>query len=311
MSEPHAFALVPNPPGAIEKAGSGENRILSGMVADTLALSKTEPPVKPVFTVLVCKDHFADIYRLVIKQQLGQQYDLQVIQFERATELLKLAEEHEFDLIALYLGNVSWDTGSGNGRFGSARDVLGNLYSKYGKPIFATQGLELTQEFEGTGVTFVGAPYELHGFRNVVRASLALKQAHRILLVDDEPLSTGILAAMIRHWLREAEVLTFQDGNQAWQELQRHPPDLLITDMNRPGLSGWKMLPLLAEKKVEFPILVVSGNATEEGVSNCAGPNLNVTRLPKPFTVQQLRLIVSQLLGLSAKPSPEVRESKP
>jgi TPR repeat protein len=40
MNEKDNFALVPRPPGALEKAEPGAKRILSGMVADTLALTK-------------------------------------------------------------------------------------------------------------------------------------------------------------------------------------------------------------------------------------------------------------------------------
>lgn len=40
MDETDNFALVPRPPGAVEKAAPGAKRILSGMVAGTLALRK-------------------------------------------------------------------------------------------------------------------------------------------------------------------------------------------------------------------------------------------------------------------------------
>lgn len=40
MNEPHKFALVPKPPGALGKAEPGAKRILSVMVAETLALTK-------------------------------------------------------------------------------------------------------------------------------------------------------------------------------------------------------------------------------------------------------------------------------
>ena len=42
MSENNDFALVPKPPSALEKAEPGARRILSGMVADTLALVKPD-----------------------------------------------------------------------------------------------------------------------------------------------------------------------------------------------------------------------------------------------------------------------------
>jgi len=47
MNEPDTFALVPKPPGAVGKAEAGAQRILSGMVADTLVLAKTAHAKQP------------------------------------------------------------------------------------------------------------------------------------------------------------------------------------------------------------------------------------------------------------------------
>ena len=47
MDENNKFALVARPPGALEKVESGAQRILSGMVADTLALSPKEKVASP------------------------------------------------------------------------------------------------------------------------------------------------------------------------------------------------------------------------------------------------------------------------
>jgi hypothetical protein len=52
MNGSENFALVPKPPGALEKAEPGAKRILSGMVADTLALVK-----KPRFKSLRVANH--------------------------------------------------------------------------------------------------------------------------------------------------------------------------------------------------------------------------------------------------------------
>ena len=47
MNEKNNFALVPRPSGALEKVHPGAKRILSGMVADTLALAPKEQVVSP------------------------------------------------------------------------------------------------------------------------------------------------------------------------------------------------------------------------------------------------------------------------
>jgi molecular chaperone DnaK len=48
MDEKNNFALVRKPSSAVEKAAPGAKRILSGMVADTLALVRQEPDVTPL-----------------------------------------------------------------------------------------------------------------------------------------------------------------------------------------------------------------------------------------------------------------------
>ncbi len=58
MNEENDFALVPKPPGAIEKAVPGATSILSGMVAETLALAKKEPlpKARPIRIVVVFEE---------------------------------------------------------------------------------------------------------------------------------------------------------------------------------------------------------------------------------------------------------------
>jgi CheY-like chemotaxis protein len=124
----------------------------------------------------------------------------------------------------------------------------------------------------------------------------------RIVLVDDVDGALKLLETLIRMYFKDATVQSFCDGDQALQELLRADPDLLITDMNRGGLNGWKMLPLLAAKKVNFPILIVSGNATEEKIRQFAGSELNFSFLPKPFELAAFhREILTHLGGRLVK----------
>ena len=149
-------------------------------------------------------------------------------------------------------------------------------------------------------------PGAKHVLSGMVTDALALakrvqRPKPRIVVVDDEDWFLEMVERLIQSWFGEVTMLTFQNRDEAWQELLRADPDLLITDMNNDnvpgrtqyfGMSGWKMLPLLAEKKAKYPILVVSGSFSMEGVENkarqYAGPDLNVSFLAKHFTTEQL-----------------------
>jgi hypothetical protein len=161
MNEKNNHALVRRPSSAIEKAKPRAKRVLSGMVADTLALAK------PVFTVLLCDDQISDAAEVLIKFDLEKKCSLKFIRFSSATELLKLTRKQPFDLIFMYVGNVVWNVGSGH-RFEAAAEFLGKLKSDHDKPIIVTQGMDLTECFEGTGVNFIEAPWTIETFRKAL-----------------------------------------------------------------------------------------------------------------------------------------------
>ena len=60
----------------------------------------------------------------------------------------------------------------------------------------------------------------------------------RILLAEDQAMVRGALSALL-NLESDIEVIgTAADGEIAWRELQRLKPDLLLTDIEMPGLSG-------------------------------------------------------------------------
>ena len=67
--------------------------------------------------------------------------------------------------------------------------------------------------------------------------------SNRILIVDDEP----DLASMMAEMLNDAGYTTriFDNGREAITEIHADPPDLLLLDVNMPGLDGFEVAALL------------------------------------------------------------------
>lgn len=94
-------------------------------------------------------------------------------------------------------------------------------------------------------------------------ASLALtgeSPAHRILAVDDDE----TVLAVIRHVLVQAdvgEVITLSDPAQFWPELTRVEPDLLLLDIEMPGMDGVELCRLVRShpRWQQLPVVVLSG----------------------------------------------------
>ena len=139
----------------------------------------------------------------------------------------------------------------------------------------------------------------------------------RIVFIDDEEWLQELVEPVIRNYFNEASLLKFRNRDEAWQELLRTDPDLLITDLRndnvpiRPGttrenfgMSGFDLLRLLSARQVKYPILVVSGCLSISGLEGmakkCAGPNLNVSYLTKPFTTDLFYKGLMKCLGPSS-----------
>jgi CheY-like chemotaxis protein len=124
----------------------------------------------------------------------------------------------------------------------------------------------------------------------------------RIVVINQEPMILEIWEIRIRQYFKNGTILLFKDGDLALQELSQTEPDLLITDMHRPGMDGWKMLPLLAAKEVKYPLLVEQRNVSEVAVRRCAGSELNLTVLRGIWRLKTFYTHLGTLVGPSDNP---------
>ena len=60
----------------------------------------------------------------------------------------------------------------------------------------------------------------------------------RIVLAEDQSMVRGALVALLRLETDLDIVADVGDGPAAWAALQQHAPDLLVTDIEMPGLTG-------------------------------------------------------------------------
>jgi len=124
-----------------------------------------------------------------------------------------------------------------------------------------------------------------------------------IIMVDDE---SGVLRAfeiVIRRWFKNVTLLLFENPVEAWQELLRTTPDLLIMRDRMPGLTGQEIAQRLMDRKVTFPIIIGGGwPPTEEWVNEYTNENPNITFLRYPCTTEEIYERLSKYLGASDSP---------
>ena len=108
----------------------------------------------------------------------------------------------------------------------------------------------------------------------------------RILLVDDDDLirmSVGPMLSALGHEAHLAE-----SGQEALRRIQDLELDLVILDMNMPGLNGAQTLALLLERRPGQAVLMATGYSDASIAPLLAG-RPNVQSLRKPFSLKELQ----------------------
>jgi CheY-like chemotaxis protein len=80
---------------------------------------------------------------------------------------------------------------------------------------------------------------------------------HKILLVDDEPMLRDTMAMVLNE--EGYDVSTAVDGFDALAQLRRTLPDIIISDLNMPGMSGFEFLTVVRARFPQIPVIAMSG----------------------------------------------------
>lgn len=113
-----------------------------------------------------------------------------------------------------------------------------------------------------------------------------------ILIVEDEP----SIQRVLRTYLESAgyQVLSTEDGATALEIADRHRPDLIVLDLNLPGMDGMEVAARIRERS-EVYILMLT--ARTEETDRVAGLHIGADDyLTKPFSPRELVARVQAIL---------------
>jgi two-component system response regulator DesR len=80
----------------------------------------------------------------------------------------------------------------------------------------------------------------------------------RIVLAEDQALLRGALAGLLALESDIDVVAEAGDGDSAWKAVQQHQPDLLLTDIEMPGLTGLDLAAKVQEAKLPTRVVIVT-----------------------------------------------------
>ena len=124
----------------------------------------------------------------------------------------------------------------------------------------------------------------------------------RVLVIDDDEESRTLMKAMLTgvgHQVEEA-----LDGRDGLRMFEERPADLVLTDINMPGMDGHEVIVAFRKLHAAVPIIAISGGGSmpkDELLSSAAALGA-VEVIMKPFEFRQLVGAVERALKGRADP---------
>jgi CheY-like chemotaxis protein len=119
----------------------------------------------------------------------------------------------------------------------------------------------------------------------------------QVLIVDDSPVMRSYLARTLRMIGLEVEIQEAGNGRDAIEKALRWRPDLIITDLNMPEMSGDELVIRIAADPVlgKTPVVVVSSDRSagrpKELMHDGAVAYMTKPVLPEALKHQLLRIM--------------------
>ena len=129
----------------------------------------------------------------------------------------------------------------------------------------------------------------------------------KILLLEDDIM----LNSAIKKYLQTTGhiVESFRDGESALLSLNQQSFDLLILDINVPGIDGLSLLEKLYSTKIQTPAIFISALIDIEDISRAFELGC-YDYLKKPFHLKELSLRIDKMLKVHTTPQEHTRLSE-
>ncbi len=115
----------------------------------------------------------------------------------------------------------------------------------------------------------------------------------RILLIDDDDALLDVLALSFED--AGHEVLTAPDGTRGLARIHAEAPQLVVSDVNMPGIDGFTLCRRLREADVQIPVILLTSRDSE--IDEALGLELGADDyVAKPFSTRVLMARVAALL---------------
>lgn len=119
-----------------------------------------------------------------------------------------------------------------------------------------------------------------------------------VLVVDDSPVTRKMVRrAITAAGLALGEIHEAGDGEQALALLAHHPVDLVLADINMPGMTGVELVDQMSRlpELSAIPVVMIASPTSEERLEQLIRQGAR-GYLTKPFRPEELRHLLTEIL---------------
>jgi DNA-binding NtrC family response regulator len=116
----------------------------------------------------------------------------------------------------------------------------------------------------------------------------------RILIVEDEDNARKGYEALLRKW--DCEVLGVPSGEEALAKYAEFNPQVIIADVELPGMNGLELLRHLGDEILRVPVVIITGRGSDERVVQAIEAGA-FWYIEKPLKPAVLRALLDRALG--------------
>jgi CheY-like chemotaxis protein len=122
--------------------------------------------------------------------------------------------------------------------------------------------------------------------------------SENIVIIDDDPDVNVVLSRRLKKLGYHAEA--YEEPSEAIKQIRSKKPDLVISDINMPGLNGFEVCNLIREdpKTQHIPIIMITGIDEARKQAAAMGGN-DIYYLSKPVESEDLLKVIRIALSAS------------
>lgn len=135
------------------------------------------------------------------------------------------------------------------------------------------------------------------------------KKRTTIMVVDDIAINRNLIEDMLSDL--PVEILKSSSGKDSLNKIKENKIDLILLDIEMPGMDGWQTINQYKKLKINIPILALSAHSDKEFEERCKREGFK-SSVSKPISAVTLKYTIEKYIGtkLPKQKSEKITEAK-